>query len=164
MITRQEIFKEILEDQAVTDAVLATSAAFKDTEDARYAFPHYFRVAAALSDVVNRLDLPGKNSPPEATGAATLIPFITLGMPGLHEGFDAHWGDAYLTSQGVPEVFFEEEALKARESGEAGTPNYMHGLLVLAFIGDTFVQLAGTGLMVSAAVNIEEGLSEEALH
>jgi len=164
MITRQEIFKEILEDQAVTDAVLAVSALFKGPEDARHVFPGYFRVAAALSDVVNRLDLPGENCPPEAVGAATLIPFITLGMPGLHEGFDAHWGDAYLTSQGVPEVFFEEEALKARELGEAGTPNYMHGLLVLGYIGDTFVQLAGTGLMVAAAVNLEDGLSEEAVH
>lgn len=162
MKTRDQIFEEILKDQVVTDAVLECSRVFKDVEDIRWAFPHYFRVAAALGDVVNRLDLPGANAPESAEGIARVIPFITIGMPGMYDQFTAHWGDYFLIQNGVDQMFFEEEGIKARELGEAGEPNYLHGLLILDVIGNTFAQLAGTSLMIAAALNLDNGLAEVA--
>lgn len=160
MKTRNEIFEEILKDQSVTDAVLAISASFKGLEDTAIAFPHYYRVAAALSDVVNKLELTSKHAPQGAVGAAAMVPFVTIALPGFHDPFTAHWGDEYLKSQGIEEIFFEEEGLKARELGDAGDPNYLHGLLVISLVGDYLIQVAGTSLMMAAAMNIKQGLEE----
>ncbi len=160
MKTRQEIFKEILADQAITDIVVGISAKFKTVEDLRHTFADYYRLCGTLSDHVNAMDLPGEHSPADVKGIGRLIPFITIGMPGLHTEFMAHWGDEFLAANGVDPLFFEEEGVKARDLGEAGEANYLHGLLVVSLIGDTFVQLAGTQLMVAAAVNLEQGLEE----
>ncbi len=160
MKTQQEIIAAVLNDQAVTDAVLAISASYKSDADLPKIFPHYFRVSAALSDVINALDLSGVNAPESAKGISKFIPFVAIGMPGFSGGFTAHWGDGYLISQGEDPMFFEELGKEARAEGEAGNPNYLHGLLVVDLAGDLLVQMSGTSLMMAAAANIEKGLAE----
>lgn len=160
MLTRQEIIEAVLNNHAVTEAVLAASRVYHSDHDLQLIFPHYFRVAAALGDVINELDLPGKNAPEGTKGIAKFIPFIAIGMPGFSGGFTSHWGDQYLKSQGIDQMFFEEEGKKARDEGEAGNANYLHGILVIDLAGDLLVQMAGTSLMMAAAANIEQGLQE----
>lgn len=160
MKTKEQVFEEILADQAITDAVLEVSRTFQG--EWKNAFAPYFRTAAALADCITRMDLPGEHCAPGAEGIACLLPYITIGMPSLNDGFTSHWGDEYLRSKGVEEIFFEEAGLEARTKGEAGEPNYLYGLLILDTVGDIIVQLAGTHLMVAAAVNIDKGLTHTA--
>jgi hypothetical protein len=158
MLSREEIFRKIIEDEAISAAVLKMSALYPKGADVSDVFPSYFRVSAALADKVNELGLTTTNVPPGAVGIAKLVPMVTMAMPGFHDGFTSHWGDEYLKMNGTPEVFFEEAGLEAREKGEAGEANYLHGLLVLDLVGDLIIQMAGTHLMVAAAVNIQQGL------
>lgn len=160
MLTRQEIIAAVLKDHNVTEAVLAASRVYHSDEDLPLIFPHYFRVAAALGDVINKLDLPGANAPEGTKGIAKFIPFVALGMPGFSGGFTSHWGDQYLLEQGVDPMFFEEAGKEARADGEAGKANYLHGILVIDLAGDLLVQMSGTSLMMAAAANIEQGLQE----
>lgn len=154
MKTRDTIFKEILADQAVTDAVLAMSKSFKEG-DWSVSFAPYFRVCGALADCLNRMEIQ-KHGPGEE-GLLTLVPYVALGMPGFNQGFTSHWCDAYLgATDGTPEIFFEEAAFEARVKGEAGEPNYVHGLLMLDGVGDMIVQIAGMSLLVATAENLRE--------
>lgn len=160
MLSREEIIDAVLKDHKVTEAVLAASRVYHDDKDLRLIFPHYFRVAAALGDVINKLDLPGANAPEGTQGISKFIPFVAIGMPGFSGGFTSHWGDQYLLEQGVSPMFFEEEGQKARAEGEAGNANYLHGILVIDLAGDLLVQMSGTSLMMAAAANINQGLQE----
>ena len=160
MKSRQEIIEAILNNDRVTEAVLAASRAYTGDKDLHRIFPHYFRVAAALGDVINELDLPGANAPEGTKGIAKFIPFVAIGMPGFSGGFTSHWGDAFLLSEGIDPMFFEEAGKKAREDGESGQYNYLHGILVIDLAGDLLVQMSGTSLMMAAAANIQQGLQE----
>lgn len=162
MKTQQEILSEILKDQAVTEAMVALSASFKDVDNIQISFPYYFRVCAALSDVINTLGLPTENAPAGAEGINRLIPFVAIGMPCFGSQIVEHLGDAFLISEGVDQLFFEEAANEARLKGEGGEPNYMHGLLVLDLIGGLLVEMCGVSLMVATAQGITDSLPQGA--
>lgn len=162
MKTQQEILSEILKDQAVTAAVLGLSESFKNIDSVRLSFPHYFRVCAALGDVINALELSTVNAPPGADGLNRFIPFVALGMPAFGSQLIEHLGDAYLESQGIDKLFYDEVAAEARDKGEAGEPNYMHGLLVLDLVGGLLVEMCGVSLMVAVAQDIDESLPQSA--
>lgn len=162
MKTQQEILSEILKDQAVTTAVLGLSESFKGMEEVRFSFPHYFRVCAALSDVINALELPTVNAPSGAEGVNRLIPFVALGMPAFGSHIAEQLGEAFLRSQGVDKLFYEEAAGEACDKGEAGEPNYLHGVIVLDLVGGLLVEMCGVSLMVAAARDIDESLPQGA--
>lgn len=162
MKTQEEIFEVILADQAVTDIVLEASRLnVKEGDDLQPLFPLYFRLCAALSECITRLDLSGEHAPDKAEGAAVYIPYITIGMPAFSDYMVTHWSAAYMKQQGIDKMFFNEEAEKQLLAGESGDANYLHGVLLLDVLGSTIVQLAGTSLMMAAAVNLQDVISDQ---
>ena len=161
MKTQEEIFDAILADQAITDIVLEASALnIKEDDVLQPLFPLYFRLCAALSECITRLDLSGEHAPDKTVGAGVYIPYVTIGMPAFSDYMVTHWSAAYMTQQGIDKMFFNEEAEKRILAGEGGEPNYLHGVLLLDVLGSTIVQLAGTSLMMAAAVNLNDVLGD----
>lgn len=93
----------------------------------------------------------------ECQGYSKFIPFVAIGMPGRSAALAPHWGDGYLISQGEDPMFFEELGKEARAEGEAGNPNYLHGLLVVDLAGDLLVQMSGMSLMAGRGGEYREG-------
>lgn len=154
MISREDIFEALLQDDDITEALLELSAAYRK-DNLRAAFPAYYRVCAVVAEQVDKLDLPGKNSPPEAVGLGKLVPFVAMALPGFGQGFVEHWADAYMAEQGEEQIFYNEAAQEAWDRGEAGEANYIHGLLACAAVADSMMQMMGTQLLLAAAVNLE---------
>lgn len=157
MITREKIYESILADQNVTDAVVAVSASYVE-DHVEKSIPAYFRVCAALSEVVTELDL--MNHGPEGLEGtmAQLAPYVVLGMPGVSDGVIAAWSEAYLKP--TTEDGYLESLRSAVAEGDAGKPNYVHGLMIMDTVADIIKGVAGTSLMVAAAVKMEENLDE----
>lgn len=154
MISREEIFEALLGDDNITEALMELSAAYRK-DNLRYAFAPYYRLCAVVSEQVDKLDLPGKNSPPEAVGLGKMVPFVAIALPGFGQGFVEHWADAYLAEQGEEPIFYNEAAQEALERGDGGEANYLHGLLACAAIADAMMQMMGAQLLMAAAVNLE---------
>lgn len=160
MISREEIFEALLQDEDISDALLELSSCYKTESDLRFAFPAYYRLCAVVSEQVDKLDLPGKNSPPEAVGLGKMVPFVAIGLPGFNEGFLEHWADEYLTLQGHEPVFFNDVAAEAYAEGESGKPNYVHGLLVCGAVADAMMQMMGAQLLMGAALNMDASFED----
>jgi hypothetical protein len=154
MISREEIFEALLGDDNITEALLELSAAYRK-DNLRAAFAPYYRLCAVVSEQVDKLDLPGKNSPPEAVGLGKMVPFVAIALPGFGQGFVETWADSYLALQGEDLMFYNDVATEANEQGEAGEANYVHGLLACAAVADAMMQMMGAQLLMAAAVNLE---------
>lgn len=158
MISREKIYETILADQNVTDAVIAASASYvKDKPEA--SIPAYFRVCAALSEAITGLDL--INHGPESVAGTIMVytPYVVMGMPGFADGVVATWSEAYLNPKS--EEDYMETLRAAMEEGDSGKANYLHGLMVTDTIADILKGVAGTSLMVAAAVNMGDDLLDE---
>lgn len=154
MISREEIFEALLGDDSITDALIELSAVYRK-DNLRAAFAPYYRLCAVVSEQVDKLDLPGVNSPPEAVGLGKMVPFVAIALPGFGQGFVEHWADAYLAQQGEDPIFYNDAAKEALGRGEDGEANYLHGLLTCAAIADAMMQMMGAQLLMAAAVNLE---------
>lgn len=154
MISREEIFEALLGDNSITAALLELSAAYRK-DNLRAAFAPYYRLCAVLSEQVDKLDLPGVNSPPETAGLGKMVPFVAIALPGFGQGFVEHWADTYLAKQGEDPMFYNDAAQEAHDKGEAGEANYVHGLLACAAVADAMMQMMGAQLLMAAAVNLE---------
>lgn len=158
MLSREDIFEALLQDGDISDAMLELSGSYRAEKDLRHAFSPYYRLCAAISELVEKLDLVDKHAPPEAEGLGKLVPFVAMALPGFSKGFVEHWADEYLLSQATDPLFFNEAAQEAYEEGEAGKANYLHGLLVCAAVSDAMMQMMGAQLLVGAALNLDQGL------
>lgn len=137
---REDVLREIIGDDAITAAILALSKAHKK-EDLDVAMPEYFRLCAALGDLITRLKLSADCPEEYKNHLEAYMPYLTVGMPGFSKGFCEALCDQKFR---MADISDEESKNILEESvvrGDAGEPNYIHGILIADTVGESLKRL-----------------------
>lgn len=140
---RELIIDAMLKSENLVASILATSQSYVPLH-LEASIPNYFTTCSEISKVILKLDLIN-NGPEGVQGTVfSLSPFVALALPGMAQGFVHHLCDGWLLNQGFSPDQFEEKVKAYSDAGDAGEPNFVHGVLVLDSIGVALGMILGT--------------------
>lgn len=153
-MTREEILSGIVKNEKITAAVLAVSKSHVENHPEK-SMAAYFSTCAALATHLDEIDIVMKGPEGTQDNVSCLIPFVSISMPGFSDGFVANWAEDYCLSVDVEDEKQEDYILSNTLEGDKGTPNYIHGLMIIDMIGTTLAGLGGMAMLLASTQVME---------